>query len=141
MGKQISEGRKAAYYVGMGLIVVGALLFASTFVTFIAHFGDFSNFESRAKADAARAFGGMALIVIVTSRLPFQERSPLRPPLSHAAYCSRRPSMCQSRRQRADVKWTARGDGRGNPSRIPEFDLTQLGGFGKDVIEEGGAWC
>ncbi len=64
MTKQISEGRKAAYYIGMGLILIGALSFASTFVTFAMHFGDFSQFESRAKSDMFRAFGGMALMAV-----------------------------------------------------------------------------
>ncbi|MBP8304791.1 MAG: zinc ribbon domain-containing protein [Phycisphaerae bacterium] len=64
MGRKISEGRKTAYYVGMGLMIVGGLLFASTFVSFIAHFGDFNNFEGRAKSGAAMAFGGMALLVV-----------------------------------------------------------------------------
>lgn len=64
MAKQISEGRKAAYYIGMGLILIGALSFASTFVTFAMHFGDFNNFESHAKSEMFRAFGGMALIII-----------------------------------------------------------------------------
>ncbi len=64
MAKKISEGRKTAYYVGMVLAILGVLAFASTFVSFIGHFGDFSNFESRSKSMMARAFGGMALIVI-----------------------------------------------------------------------------
>jgi hypothetical protein len=64
MPPKISQERKVAYYIGMGLMILGGILFASTFVTFIAHFGDFSNFESRAKSDAARAFGGMAFLII-----------------------------------------------------------------------------
>lgn len=64
MTQKISEERKTAYYVGMGLMVLGGIMFASTFVTFIAHFGDFAHFESRAKSDAIRAFGGMALLII-----------------------------------------------------------------------------
>jgi hypothetical protein len=64
MTNQISEGRRAAYYIGMGLSVLGLLLFASTFVTFAVHFGDFNNFESHAKSEMIRAFGGIALIVI-----------------------------------------------------------------------------
>jgi hypothetical protein len=64
MGRKISEERKTIYYVGMGLMVMGGLLFASTFVVFIAHFGDFSNFEGRAKSQAAMAFSGMALLMI-----------------------------------------------------------------------------
>jgi hypothetical protein len=51
MAKHISEERKSAYYIGMGLIVLGGILFASTFVTFAMNFGDFSNFESNAKSE------------------------------------------------------------------------------------------
>jgi hypothetical protein len=64
MTKQISEGRKTAYYLGMGLMILGGVLFASTFVTFAINFGDFSNFESNAKSGMFRAFGGMALLVV-----------------------------------------------------------------------------
>lgn len=64
MTRQISEERKTAYYVGMGLMILGGILFASTFVTFAMHFGDFSNFESDAKSNMFRAFGGMALLVV-----------------------------------------------------------------------------
>jgi len=64
MTKRISEGRKTAYYLGMGLMILGGILFASTFVTFAMNFGDFSNFESNARSDMLRAFGGMALLVI-----------------------------------------------------------------------------
>ena len=64
MTKQISEERRTAYYVGMGLMIVGGILFVSTFITFAMHFGDFSNFESNAKSDMLRAFGGMALLVV-----------------------------------------------------------------------------
>jgi hypothetical protein len=64
MTKQISEERQAAYYVGMGLMILGGILFASTFVSFAMHFGDFSNFESDAKSNMFRAFGGMALLFI-----------------------------------------------------------------------------
>jgi hypothetical protein len=39
-------------------------MFASTFFTFMMHFGDFSNFEANAKSDGFRAFGGMALIFL-----------------------------------------------------------------------------
>jgi hypothetical protein len=64
MAKQIPEGRKAAYYIGIGLSIIGVLLFASVFVTSAAHFGDFRNFQSRAKSEEFRALAGMALIVI-----------------------------------------------------------------------------
>lgn len=64
MAKHISEERKSAYYIGMGLMVLGGILFASTFVTFAVHFGDFSNFESNAKSEMFRVFGGMALLIV-----------------------------------------------------------------------------
>ncbi len=35
MPRRISEERKIAYYIGMALQLVGLLLFASTFVTFV----------------------------------------------------------------------------------------------------------
>ncbi len=63
MTRQISEGRKTAYYVGMALAVIGAISFGSVFLSGILHFGDFDNFEARDKSMGARAFGGMALII------------------------------------------------------------------------------
>jgi hypothetical protein len=62
--RQFSEGRKATYYIGTGLMVIGVLLFMSTFVTFCMHFGDVSDFDGRARSSMARALGGMALMVI-----------------------------------------------------------------------------
>lgn len=64
MPRRISEERKIAYYIGMALQLVGLLLFASTFVTFVLHFGDFEDFQSRVKSDMFRALSGMALMVI-----------------------------------------------------------------------------
>ena len=64
MVRQISQQRKAAYYVGMILIAVGALFFASTFVSFIANFGNAKYFKANATSMPARAFGGMALMII-----------------------------------------------------------------------------
>ena len=64
MPRHISDERKTAYYVGMGLQILGGLLFASTFVTFLMRFGDFTDFEARARSEVFRAFGGMALLII-----------------------------------------------------------------------------
>ncbi len=64
MTRQISEERKTTYYIGTALMVIGGLSFASTFVTFFMHFGDFSNFTANAKSDGLRAFGGMFLLII-----------------------------------------------------------------------------
>jgi hypothetical protein len=64
MTRQISEERKTAYYFGMGLMILGGILFASTFITFAMHFGNFSDFESNARSGMFRAFGGMALLIV-----------------------------------------------------------------------------
>jgi hypothetical protein len=48
----------------MGLMILGAILFASTFVTFIMNFGNFNNFESNAKSGMLRGFGGIALLIV-----------------------------------------------------------------------------
>ncbi len=64
MKQPISEERKAVYYIGAALMVVGGLLFASVFVTAAMHFGDFSNFESNAKSTMFRAFAGMGLLFV-----------------------------------------------------------------------------
>lgn len=62
--KQIPPERRALYYGGMIMIGVGLLLFLSTFVTFQANFGNFENFEGRARSEMSRAFGGIILIMI-----------------------------------------------------------------------------
>jgi hypothetical protein len=64
MSKRISPERQTTYYIGMGLIILGGLMFASTFVTFAMHFGDSSNMETAAKSIMARAFGGMAILIL-----------------------------------------------------------------------------
>jgi hypothetical protein len=62
--KQISPERRFVYYLGLVFIVSGFALFGSTFVTFITNFGNFDNFEGQAISGMARAFGGIALIVV-----------------------------------------------------------------------------
>ena len=37
MTHPISDGRKTVFYVGMAMMALGGILFASTFVTFIAN--------------------------------------------------------------------------------------------------------
>ncbi|TWT88435.1 hypothetical protein Mal64_19160 [Pseudobythopirellula maris] len=61
--KQVSEGRKAVYYVGMGMSLLGLLLFLSTFVTFAMNFGNFNNFRGRAQSGMLRAFSGVVLLI------------------------------------------------------------------------------
>ncbi len=61
---EIPPGRKGLYYAGMVVSGIGALLFLSTFVSFMANFGNFEHFEDRARSEGFRAFGGMILIII-----------------------------------------------------------------------------
>ncbi|HPS03215.1 MAG TPA: zinc ribbon domain-containing protein [Candidatus Sumerlaeota bacterium] len=52
MSKQISEERKVAYYAGGILMVLGGLLFFSTFITGINDFGNFSHFDTKAQVQS-----------------------------------------------------------------------------------------
>ena len=62
--RQVSSDRRLLYYTGLALSAVGILLFLSTFVTFLANFGNFDNFEARARSGGFRAFGGIACIML-----------------------------------------------------------------------------
>ncbi|MCA9238122.1 MAG: hypothetical protein KDA44_21765 [Planctomycetales bacterium] len=62
--RRISADRRALYYVGMIVSGLGLLSFLSTFVTFLSHFGDFSNFEANARSGGFRAFGGIVGLMI-----------------------------------------------------------------------------
>lgn len=64
MARHISDERQTTYYVGMGLQIIGGLLFASTLITFLINFGDFNHFEDRARSNGIRGFGGIALLII-----------------------------------------------------------------------------
>lgn len=66
MAKEISDGRKAAYYAGWSLSAVGLLLFLSTFVTSALHFGDFNDFQARTSSTMLRAVAGMVLLMVGT---------------------------------------------------------------------------
>lgn len=62
--RQVSPERQKVYYAGMMVSIFGALLFFSVFISAALHFGDFTDFESRGRSMALRAFSGMALIVV-----------------------------------------------------------------------------
>jgi hypothetical protein len=64
MTKQISDDRKVVYYLGKILIVIGTLLFFSTFLSAAVHFGDFHDFGNRNRSMMMRAFGGMGLMIL-----------------------------------------------------------------------------
>jgi len=63
VSKSISSERKAAYYLGTALVVIGLLSFFSVFVTGAMNFGDFSNFEGKARSSMTRALVGMGLLI------------------------------------------------------------------------------
>lgn len=62
--RNISPERKALYYFGNGVALIGVLSFVSVFVTGIMHFGDFSNFDAEARSAGIRALLGMGMIVV-----------------------------------------------------------------------------
>jgi hypothetical protein len=62
--RNISPERQGACYFGMILSGIGLLLFLSTFVSFIANFGDFTDFHGRSQSGMMRAFAGMICIGI-----------------------------------------------------------------------------
>lgn len=62
--RQISEERKAIFYIGSALMGIGLLLFFSTFLSFACHFGEFKPGENFGKSLALRGFGGMFLLII-----------------------------------------------------------------------------
>lgn len=61
--RQIPPERKLLYYIGMAVGVIGFLCFISVFISAALHFGDFSNFEQRARSGIARAVLGMMMII------------------------------------------------------------------------------
>jgi len=56
--------RKAGFFVGLGLLVLGVILFLSVFVSGAMHFGDFSDFEERSQNEAMRSIIGMILMIV-----------------------------------------------------------------------------
>lgn len=62
--RDIRPERKAVYYTGMAITLLGFLIFLSIFISAALHFGDFSNFDGKAKTVAFRGIGGMLLIIV-----------------------------------------------------------------------------
>jgi hypothetical protein len=69
MSREISDSRKAAYYIGLGLMVFGGIIFASTFV--VMEFWDFSDFQLQAKFETGVALVGVVLLLVgaITRRI------------------------------------------------------------------------
>lgn len=64
MTRRISEQRKTAFYLGTGLMVIGGLLFASTFIAILSSFGGSPSGGSMMETGMLRAFIGIALLAI-----------------------------------------------------------------------------
>jgi len=62
--RTISPERKTIYYTGTALMIVGAILFLSVFVSGIANFGNFDDFQGRVRAEGFRGLAGFLLIGI-----------------------------------------------------------------------------
>ena len=60
--RNLSDERKAAYYAGMIISVIGFLTFGSVFVS--GAIGEFSNFESDTRSMAVRAVVGMGMMIV-----------------------------------------------------------------------------
>lgn len=63
-GRDIAPERKAAYYLGNALQLVGLVLFLSVFVTGVMSIGDHSDLDSDMGSAAFRALAGMILILV-----------------------------------------------------------------------------
>jgi hypothetical protein len=61
--RQIPPERKAIFYIGMAVGVIGALCFISTFFSAVLNFGDFTNFEQRSRSMGIRALVGMVMMI------------------------------------------------------------------------------
>lgn len=62
--RNISDERKGLFYAGRVIMIIGILLFFSVFVTAACNFGNFDNFDARARSSAIRGILGMALAII-----------------------------------------------------------------------------
>lgn len=67
MASQISRARKTTFYLGLGFMVLGSILFASTCVLFFMHAGEDADGGASAppgKAQFTPALGGMGLVLV-----------------------------------------------------------------------------
>lgn len=61
--RNLSPERKAIYYLGSGMGLLGFILFISTFFSAASNFGDFTNFQERTRSMAFRSIAGMVLMI------------------------------------------------------------------------------
>jgi len=62
--RNLSPERKAMYYGGGAISIIGLILFLSVFITGISRFGDFTDFEARTRSEAMRGVLGMIMIAV-----------------------------------------------------------------------------
>lgn len=60
----IPPERKALYYGGLALMVIGVVMFVSVFFSASQSFGDFDGFKERARNEMSRSLLGMGLVVV-----------------------------------------------------------------------------
>ena len=61
---EISPGRKALYYAGMGLVGLGIILFLGGFLSAVSSFGDFGRGWERLPRGFSLPFIGVVLVII-----------------------------------------------------------------------------
>lgn len=71
MGKQVAGKSRSVYYVGLGIMVAGGLLFLAVLVAATMHFGDFRSLATRGGIEVVGALCGMMLMMvgIIVSRM------------------------------------------------------------------------
>ena len=60
--RDVSPERKAGYSLGLFISIAGGILFGIGFLTMILNFGNFNNFESRAKGVGVCCFLGIVML-------------------------------------------------------------------------------
>jgi len=61
---EIPPERKLLYYLGLGLVILGVLVFGSVFFTSIFAMGNIGQFDRLFQSVGLRAFAGIAMIVV-----------------------------------------------------------------------------
>jgi hypothetical protein len=68
MSRRISEERRTAYKIGLGMMIAGGVVFASSFLTTLVAIADLSNLDRHFGTCfflfGLQGFGGMALLIV-----------------------------------------------------------------------------
>ncbi len=116
--KNFSDKRKLTYYLGIILVVIGAILFISTFlnqtISFGDELGDFDGFKEKLKNQMFRAGSAVILISIGTILLALGRRG-----IAGAGL------ILDTERERKDLEPINRMRGRQLNDALEEVDLKQ----------------